>query len=204
MKSTLVSDGSAIVNSTVRWTGDQLDHVRNALEGASPKEKEDWIVNSIDIPNLSLKNYTVSGVETHDSLIVLQANMLLLKYGSSTGNRIFIRPNMMERRTYVPPDVAHRFSAVRFSYPYIDKDSVYFSIPDGYTVEALPPETNLKSSFAAFSSKTISLSDTALIFQRLLDIHTYSIPAQNYGEYRNFFSAIVKADRAQVVLIKKK
>ncbi len=199
----LFADGSATVSSTVQWTGDQLDYVRNSLDGSSPKEREDWIVNSIDIPNVNLKSYTINGVETGDSLITMHANMYLPKYGSSTGNRLFIQPNMMERRTYVPPDVAHRFSPVRFSYPYIDKDSVYLSIPVGYKVEALPPEANLQSWFAKFSSKTVSLSDTALIFQRSLDIETYSIPPQNYSEYRNFFSAVVRADRAQVVLVRK-
>jgi hypothetical protein len=36
-----------------------------------------------------------------------------------------------------------------------------------------------------------------------LEIHDYSVPAKNYKEYRKFFWDIVKADRAQVVLVKK-
>jgi hypothetical protein len=70
-------------------------------------------------------------------------------------------------------------------------------------VEAIPAEVHLQSSFGNFHTKTLTLGDTAIVYTRSFEIREYSIPAKNYAEYRKFYSDVVKADRAQVVLVKK-
>jgi hypothetical protein len=96
----------------------------------------------------------------------------------------------------------HRLSPVKISYPYLDADSVFFLIPEGYKVEAVPNEINLKPTFGSFVYKTVVSGDTAIIFHRELEIKNYQIPAKDYKEYRNFWMDVVKADRAKVVLVK--
>ena len=83
-------------------------------------------------------------------------------------------------------------------------DSVKFIIPERYTIEAVPAEVNMETSFGGFTSKDLINEDNSLTFVRRLEIKDYSIPPEDYMDYRNFFSEIVKADRAQVVLARKK
>jgi len=106
----------------------------------------------------------------------------------------------MERRSYVPEVLTEKLSPQRFYYPYIDFDSVTYTIPKDYNVESLPTEVSLKSSFGSFV-ESVSNSDGKVFFIRRLEVDTYEIPANNYNEYQKFFSEVVKADRAKVVLI---
>ena len=200
----LSSSGHAKVNASVTWKGNQEDRIRFTIEEKSPEEKRRWVVNSIDVPNLTLKNYAFSGIETPEDSIKLNTDCLIQRYGSVTGSRIFFQPNMMEKRSYIPPKVDERLSPVRFYYPFHDVDTVVYSIPKEYGIEMLPAETHLTTSFGEFISKSELTGGNKIIFTRSLIINEYSIPAESYPEYRQFISEIVKADKMQVVLVKKK
>ena len=199
----LAAFGGAEVNSLEIRNGDQQDEIRGGLFAASPEEREHWIMNDIEVPNAVLNNYSFSGLETHENRVGLSVQFSVKRYASAAGSRLFFQPNMLERNTAVPPDAAERLAPVRFSYPYLDVDTLVYNFPKGFTAESLPLEAHVESSFGRFSSKTIVTGDTTLIFTRSLEIHDYSVPAKNYKEYRKFFWDIVKADRAQVVLVKK-
>jgi hypothetical protein len=108
----------------------------------------------------------------------------------------------MQRRTYVPKEVSERLSPIRFIYPYHDIDSIIYKIPQGYKIEGLPDEMNLSSSFGNFSSKVSEYGDGEILYVRSIEVKNYQVPAQNYNEYRKFFTDVVKSDRTQVVLVK--
>lgn len=196
-------NGSARIQVTTTLTGDQQDYVRGHLNEASPAERERWILNDLQLQNVSLEHYELRGLETRDPEISLDLNLATMRFAAVSGLRLFFRPNLFERRRSVPPDIPRRLSPVRFSYAYADNDSIYYMIPAYYTAEALPHPVTLTSSFGSFSSSTVALGDTALVFRRRLEVDNRVIPAEHYGEYRKFFSDVVKADRAQVVLVKK-
>lgn len=196
-------NGNADVKASVTWNGNQQDRVRNSIEDKSPEEIEKWIINSLDVPNLNLKNHTINGMDTPENGITLATNVLIQHYGSVTGKRLFFHPNIMEKRTYVPPIIDERLSPISFYYPYYDVDTVVYSIPKDFEIEMLPPETHIMSSFGEFFSKSELNNDGKIVFTRSSTINKYSIPSNVYSEYRKFFSDIVKADKMQVVLIKK-
>ncbi|MDP4197182.1 MAG: DUF3857 domain-containing transglutaminase family protein [Bacteroidota bacterium] len=194
--------GHCSANVEVKWNGDQQSYVRNSIDEATPEEREKWITSSLNVPDARIENFRLEGIENKSSERSLSLKVNLPRYASVSGSRIFFQPNLMEKRTHVPQDVPQRLSPVRFQYPYSDIDSIYYSIPQGYKIEAIPKEVTLSSSFAGFSSKAISLDNSTILFVRSLKVRNYSVPANNYSEYRKFFSDVVKADRAQIVLIK--
>ena len=201
---TFTSAATATADISLAWCGDQEIDNMGRVDAESPLEREKWVTNSLHIPNASVTNFKFSGIETRDTTLTLAMQLDLPKYASVSGNRMFLQPNILGKRTRVPSDVEKRFSSVMFDYPYQDSDTIMFKLPAGFSVEALPSDVQLTSSFGAFSSKTKSLSDTILIYTRSLEIKDYEIPAKNYQEYRKFFSDVVKADRAQVVLVRKR
>ena len=109
----------------------------------------------------------------------------------------------MERRTYVPKKVSQRLSPIRFIYPYHDVDTIVYKIPQGYKIEGIPEEMNLVSSFGKFSANVFKYGEDEILYVRSLEIKDYEIPAENYDEYRLFFTDVVKSDRSQIVLVKK-
>lgn len=198
----LSSFGSLKVNAEIKWTGNQQDDPRRAVKENTPEEREKWILNSLETPMARLEQIKVNGVEDNSPEVRMELKLSLPNYASASGNRIFFQPNIMERRTTVPKDVKVRLSPVRFHFPYLDIDTVYYKIPNGFQVEALPEEVNLKTAFGNFSSRTIKADPLTLVYIRALEISDYLIEAKNYSEYRKFIAAVVKSDRSQVVLVK--
>lgn len=199
----LSARGQAEVTTTLQNSNDRQDILSAAFHDTSPQDQERWIQRNIGIQNVSLKNFSIDGIQDHSLRLTLIMNLTLPRFASASGDRIFFMPNLMERQTYIPPDVGHRLSPIRYSFPYMDIDSISYSLPKEYTIESSPAKTDLQSSFGEFHSQTIVRGDTAILYIRSQEIRTYSIPAQNYAEYKKFLSDIVKADKAQVVLVRK-
>ncbi|MGE5354309.1 MAG: DUF3857 domain-containing protein [Acidobacteriota bacterium] len=198
----LSSFGSLKVNAEIKWTGNQQEAPRSIIKESTPEDREKWVLNSLETPMAKLEEMKVKKVEENSPEVRMELKLSLPGYASAQGSRIFFQPNIMERRTSIPREVAQRLSPVRFHYPYLDVDTVYFTIPAGFQVEALPGETLLKTSFGNFSSQTRKIDSSSLIYTRSLEIKSYAIDAKYYAEYRKFISEVVKSDRAQVVLVK--
>ncbi|HEX2869026.1 MAG TPA: DUF3857 domain-containing protein [Ignavibacteriales bacterium] len=198
----LTSLGSLYVNAEIKWTGNQQEVPRSLIKESTPEEREKWIINSLETPLARLEQIKASKSEDDRPEVRMDLKLTLPNYGSASGSRIFFQPNIMERRTTLPKDVKLRLSPIRFYFPYLDADTVYFKIPQGFRLEALPQETLLKAPYGNFSSKTMQLDKDTLIYTRRLEISSYSIEAKSYNEYRKFIEAVVKSDRSQVVLVK--
>ncbi|MGE5497544.1 MAG: hypothetical protein ACM3Q2_05725, partial [Syntrophothermus sp.] len=194
--------GNADVSSTVEWKGSQQENVIHRLGYATPEDKQKWVASTMGVPDQRLQNFAFKGIESRNSDVVLSLQAEIPNFASFSGSRLFFKPNIMERRTMIPKDVEKRMSPVTFESPYLDIDTIYFSIPRGYKAESLPKEVKLSTPFANYIANTAMRDGTSLIYTRLIEIKDYSIPAEMYSEYRKFMSEVVKADRAQAVFVK--
>ncbi len=189
------------ISASIEWSGDQSDYVNPISVKSIPREREEWVKDLFDVPDISLNNYLFKNIS--ENKINLMMDLSLPRYASVSGKRIFFNPNLMSRRTSVPKEVEKRLSPIRYDYPFMDVDSIVYSLPKDYDVEAVPELVDLTTSFGGFSSKTVVTADSKIVFVRKIKINDYAIPAEKYNEYRNFFANVVKADRARVVLVKR-
>lgn len=201
---TLAPSGSAVVSATTTRSGNQQDYVRHALEYATTADRELWILHDLQQPTASLNSYTIEGLESHNREVTLALQFTLPRYATLFGTRIMFQPNLMERRTSVPADDLSRLYPVYFSYRYFDFDSISFLLPAGFAFEALPNTKALDASFGSFRSSTDAVGDSMIVFTRSIDIRESVIPPESYAEYQRFFAEVVRADRDQVVLVRKR
>jgi transglutaminase-like putative cysteine protease len=197
-----LSSNAAAINGTIKWGGDQQIPAREIMKGSVPKDQEKWILKSFEVPDIKIKKYSFGIASDSTEQVSLNLNLSLPKYASISGSRIFFNPNLMERRTYVPKEVSQRLSPIRFRYPYHDIDTIIYKIPQGYKIEGMPDGMNLVSSFGNFTSKVSEFGEDKIMYVRSLEINDYEIPAENYNEYRKFFTDVVKSDRSKVVLVR--
>ena len=200
----LTITGNAEATVHTKWTGDQHHTALYLSKNTTFEEQEKWIKKNFKVPDIKLNKFSFIDEDRSSNEISLDISAELPRYGSVTGSRIFFNPNITDRRTNIPNDISEKLSPVKYSFPYLDIDSVKFILPERYMVEAMPSPVNIETSFGKFFSQTIKNEDNSLTFSRQLEIKNYSIPPGEYADYRNFFSEIVKADRGQVVLSKKK
>ncbi|HTY58960.1 MAG TPA: DUF3857 domain-containing protein, partial [Bacteroidota bacterium] len=196
--------GAAQAAFETRYTGDECDNIREELAMTPLGEREKWLLNHLQVQNAALRGSSILGIEGRDTSVVISLALAIPEYGSVTGTRCFFEPNMMERRTAIPPDRPSRRSPVRFAYPYRDIDSIIYRIPLLYACESLPKEIHLESAVGSFRTKTVQRNDSTLVYTRVLEIRGTEFPPEKYAEYRKFISGIVVADRAQVALVRKR
>jgi hypothetical protein len=194
--------GELVLNSEVKWTGNQAKDIYLKIKDEAGEEKENWIARTISVPGISIQNYQFIKKES-DKNFALKLSAKLPRYSSINSNRIFFQPNVMERRSSVPADVTKRFSPIRFGYPYSDIDTIKFKLPDGYAVETLPQTIELTKPFGKFSSKSVLGENNTIIYSRYYELNVYSIQPGEYNEYRKFIQSVVASDRAKVVLVRK-
>lgn len=196
--------GAAQAAIEVRYTGDRCDRIREELAVTPVGEREKWLLSHMQVQNVRLKSSSIEGLEWRDSSVSISTTFTLPEYASVTGTRLFFEPNMMERRTSVPVEMPDRRSPLRFEYPRRDLDSIVYRISGVYVCEAMPKELRLESSVGSFRSKIVRTDDSTIVYTRSLEIRGTEFPPERYGEYRKFLAAIVVADRAQVVLVRRK
>ena len=194
--------GNARARVRMTFSGCQRDRVHGALESRSPEEQQRWLVNSFDLPHANLYRHEVGDLTARDSLFSFVVDLALPRFATATGNRLFFLPAAMERRTTIPPESRDRRSPIIFDYAFLDSDSLIYTVPPNYSIEALPSAFRTEASFGSFMSSTERSGDSCLIFKRRLEVHAPHVPSEQYNEYRTFFSNVAKADRAQVVLVR--
>lgn len=195
--------GNAGAEVRTRYTGNQHVRVRSALAHSAPREREDWLRRQITIGSFQITSVDFSGVERKSSEITLPLTLTLPRFAAVSGSRMFLRPNLLERRKYVPPAMPDRKQPVLLTYAYVDVDSIHYRLPEGFAIEALPEPVKLTTSFGGYEATTVVQEEGALLYVRRLEMRANRLPAQQYEEYRQFLANVVKADAAQVVLVRK-
>lgn len=198
----LGENGDASAEIRTRYTGNAQDYVRYALARQSPRDRENWLREEIEGPTFQLTHVDFSEVEGKQHEINLPLAVTLPRLASRSGARLFLRPNLMSRRKYVPPPVAERTQPVYFAYAYLNADSISYVLPPGFVLEAVPDAVKLETTFGSYQAST-TLQNGKLEYLRRLEIRRRLLPPEEYEAYRQFLGDIVKADQAQIVLVKK-
>ncbi len=200
----LIWSGDAEVRGTITARGAAQEAIRSDLADASPEEQKRYVLDRLWGEKIAVTSLTVAGMtgDTNRSSVTFTAQ--IPRYGNMNGPRLFVQPAIIDRQLSFPAQVKNRLSPLRFSYPYRNSDSIVYRLPDGYGVEALPGETDLATDFGAYRMTLATLGDTAVVCTRTFEIRAAEIPASAYGAYRTFLAGIVKADRGQMVLIRRR
>ncbi len=82
------------------------------------------------------------------------------------------------------------------------KETVVFTLPQGFTVDEMPDAINLETPFGNYSTK-YELKDGKLLFTRNLVTFRTTVSVDKYKTVKDFYSKILAAEQSPVVLIKK-
>ncbi|MEP2511824.1 MAG: DUF3858 domain-containing protein, partial [Reichenbachiella sp.] len=83
-----------------------------------------------------------------------------------------------------------------------DSDSLVYIIPDKFSIEHLPENISISNEFGNFSV-AYTYEDHKLTYVRKIGWDKGRYPKESYNDFRNFYRAIVKGDKAKVVFVDK-
>lgn len=201
----LEKDGSAKVEVSNVSTGFQQTRWRYLGEEASERDREKYLRKSIDASSFELDGYEFTDwpdneIPTYQISYQLDAT----NWAKSSGPRLFLTPNVLERRQSVPEKNDERSQSIVLQYAYLDRDTVVYHLPNGYEVESLNREPiEIETIFGNYRASIEVKDPNTLIYYRELKMEKMALPASYYEQLREFFKEINQADRMQVVLSNK-
>ncbi|SEN29912.1 Transglutaminase-like superfamily protein [Chitinophaga rupis] len=183
-------------------TGMQQDDLLQRLHESSREKLMEWIRTALSLPSYDVNRYNC--LEQHDTLPAIeeQLDITARNYVAISGKRMFIEPNVLNKSSLRINTEEQRRSDIQRVFAYTDVDTVLLTIPGGYTVEALPKPTLLKSRFGTYASVAL-VKDSTITYIRTVQGNAGTFPASTFPELEQYYEGMYKADRGKIVLVKK-
>lgn len=201
---TLQNDGNAKVQISTKFSGIQYENIETLYHTSSIKEQKKFLYeNYIHLTDFIIKDFSVEQEKNRVPNSTLNLNLEVKNYASKTGDRLFIPLNKINRIAYVPKKLKKRLSDIRYTRSMEDRDSICFILPKEYAIESIPKEKIIDSDFGYYHSNT-TFVDNKIYYTRTYRKTKNIFEASRYEEFRVFRKELAKADKARLVLKRKK
>jgi transglutaminase-like putative cysteine protease len=200
----LNASGDATAEVRTLYGGAQKEPLLYRLFTATEREQRRYLSGQISIPRFDLAAYTFGMLEDSGA-VALDLELSLPSVGNRAGSRLFIKPNLMQVHSYQLTNVAGRTLPARLGYPYYDKDTLVWQVPEHFEAEAIPDPVALDIGFASYRSEvSFDAESRELRYEREVIIRKSLIEPDEYNDLQGFYNGISRADNAQVVLVERK
>lgn len=124
------------------------------------------------------------------------------QYGQLMQNRLLVfKPAIVNRADSIYLTEKSRKHPVVLDSNLFTED-VTFTLPAGFTVDEMPDAVTLETPFGKYSTK-YETKDNKLVFSRSLKMNRTTVAVDKYETIRDFYSKILAAEQAPVVLVRK-
>lgn len=177
------------------------DYIHQVIHGLSNDKIKEYLKDRIDLPSFEIKQFSYKENRSLLPSIDETVDLVADHYASISGKRIFIVPNLISKgRTRLEATEERKYD-VELSSESTSMDSVEITIPAGYRLESLAPDTKLETKFGKYSA-SVRMDGNKIRYFRRFEQYSGHYPAKEYAELAKFYDQIFKADRSRVVLVK--
>ncbi len=191
---------SAILNT--RYTGVQQDIPHAIINDLDKDYKEKYLNSELNLPTYKVNSSKYIEKKALVPEVNEQLDITALSYATVSGKRIFIKPNLFNKVPSKFNESDTRLFDIEYPFSFHDIDSIDIKVPEGYVAEALPKSVSLNSKFGDYSI-VYKVDNDKVIVIRDYERASGRFPAADYKEFAEFYNNMYKADRGQVVLVKK-
>lgn len=197
---TIDEQGNLKAESFTRTTGIQQEQQHSLLNDANAEEREKYLNRTLNLPTYKVEQSRYKEVKAVIPAMEEQLTISSLNYASVTGKRLFVQPNLFNKESKLPENKSRRFD-IELRNGYRDIDSVFITLPAGYSVESLPNNIHLKNKFGSYDI-AFAVKNNVIEMVRVREGGEGRFPASEYGSLVEYYDAIAKADRSKIVMVK--
>jgi transglutaminase-like putative cysteine protease len=199
LKST--GNAKATVKTTYRGLQYENDGLNFHLDDQYDNQKK-WIQDNTQIPSFDLIKFSVKNNKAKIPSAEVETDLVLNRFASVSGKRIFLTPNLMNRSTYIPEKLESRKTNVVLRTPYVDIDTIRYQIPEEIYPEFLPEPVKFSSRFGEYEA-SFKIDQGSLLYVRRVKMKKGEFPAESYTELIDFYKNMNKADNTKIVFVTK-
>nr|WP_293835295.1 DUF3857 domain-containing protein [uncultured Arsenicibacter sp.] len=200
----LQDDGEAKAEVLSAYTGIQQESYSDVMNYLSQADQRSWVIKSIQVPAFELEQYAFKADPKRIPVVSEKLSLHVRRWGNPSGTRMFVPLNLMSHLPAVTPmDKPRKFALVLGrEYEFDDADTITYQLPKGYAPEFMLEPVTIESRFGRYAVAATVKGET-LVYTRKVTMHSGRYPAAAYTEWVDFRKKIAKADRVQMVFIKK-
>ena len=165
-------------------------------------DQKEWVHDNTDIPAFDIVNFSMTNKKDKVPSAIVNINLVLKRFATVSGKRIFLTPNLMNRSTYIPEKLESRKTNIVLRTPYTDFDTIRYHLPEGISPEFLPEPAKIKSRFGEYET-TFTVDAGSLLYIRKIRMNKGEYPAESYKELTDFYKNINKTDNMKMVFMSK-
>jgi hypothetical protein len=206
----LLEDGTLEGEARLEFTGHRAIYHKRYNDSDSQAVREstlkDFIRQNI-LGSADVQDFTIENVTDPEKPFVYTFKIRVPGYASRTGKRLFFQPNVFERSAKPRFGSNTRKYDVYMSYPWSEEDEIVIELPSGFALESPDAPSALEDTRQGIFSHKVVMSITndqkTLIYKRKFFFGNngfIQFPVTSYGQVKNLFEAINKADVHQLTL----
>lgn len=196
----LEDTGAAQISIKNTYKGSYSDLPRYFAINNNTNDFREWVADYSKMPSFELKTWAAKQ-SSRSSECQISMDAHSFRYASKAGKRLFVPTCPLQaEHPGVPEDVKRKHPfVIRESYALLD--TVELAIPQGFRIENIPSEKiDLSSSFGEFHLQVVK-EESRLLVLRSLVVNASTLPADQYGVYRDFFKDVAKWENMKIVLV---
>jgi hypothetical protein len=198
------ADGNATTDVRTHYSGLKQDLPRALATHGNDKDVRDFLIRNLHISSLELKTFNYAADRQRIPTVEEKLSLDLPHYGTKSGKRLFIQPNIFNKFAFETPDTTakkpRQLGVVIAEYSLTESDSLTFELPEGYTLEHAPEPVTLTAPCGNYAA-TFRLDGKRLLYTRKLVVNNDEQPKESLGILLDFLREIEKADKMKVVLV---
>jgi hypothetical protein len=202
-KMKLLSDGTLQGEIEERYTGFNAYLGRSFLQHESENDRkkimERLVANSLG--NFQLDKYELLNANDIDQDLIIKFTFSAAHYAKNAGSMLLVRPRVLGELAGPWDANKPRHYAYDFRAPFLDRDTVEISLPEGFKVDELPDPARATFPFAEYVSKTES-AEGVLKYTREYKQTATQVSMEQMDQLKKFFGQI-NLDEKNMAVLKK-
>jgi hypothetical protein len=156
-------------------------------------------IKELTPPGATIDLDSVTGWQDSEQSLRIKCRLHAPRFAAFTHDRMLFPIAVFQASRISPFTQSNRVQPAYFSHGYSELDKITISLPTSYRLEAMPSETDYKTSFAAFKAKRTSEAGVVRL-ERHAVMSEYYFPRESYGSLRGYFEKVRQSDAEIVVL----
>jgi hypothetical protein len=156
-------------------------------------------IKELTPPGATIDLDSVTGWQDSEQPLRIKCRLHAPRFAVLTHKRMLFPIAVFQASRKSPFTQSNRVQPVYFNHGYNELDKITISLPTSYRLEAMPSETDYKTSFAAIKAKRTSEAGVVRL-ERHAVVNAYYFPVESYGSLRGYFEMQRQSDAEIVVL----
>jgi transglutaminase-like putative cysteine protease len=199
---TVDAEGKLDFVSKTQMKGMERDDLHERINDLSKDKMMEFLKTAIDLPTYDVVKFEYTEDKERISSLYETIDITASNYAQVSGKRLFINPNIVNRSGRKLKTTEERKSDIELTDEDREIDSVEIKIPPGYLPESMPQDIKIENKFGKYVA-TVTVQTDRILYCRLEERYSGNFPASEYSSLVKYYEQLYKADRRNVVFVKK-